>query len=226
MKAKIIELLRSTERPGIENLINYMENESDFFKAPCSSQYHGCKEGGLAEHSMNVCEFALGMIGTSLYIDNLINQVEIGTYQDDKGHLFKNNIHYISLKKSNYNYLKFNNDDSSVIIVSLLHDLGKSTYRGKSNYVPNILTGGKVSEKKPFEVNKDSYFNHELKSILIAKQFIELTEDEEFAIYYHNGLYELSGREIQGKERPLQLLLHFADMWCSRFVEKENQVNE
>ena len=54
MKQKIIELLRSTQRPGIENLINYMENESDFFTAPCSTQYHLSKEGGLAEHSLNV----------------------------------------------------------------------------------------------------------------------------------------------------------------------------
>jgi 23S rRNA maturation-related 3'-5' exoribonuclease YhaM len=55
---------------------------------------------------------------------------------------------------------------------------------------------------------------------MIASKFIELTEEEEFAILYHNGMYVSSGRDIQGKERPLQQLLHFSDMWCSRFVEK------
>jgi 23S rRNA maturation-related 3'-5' exoribonuclease YhaM len=178
VKEKIIELLRSTGRDGIENLITYME-EAEFFTAPCSASHHLNKVGGLAEHSLNVYEFG----------SRLINNIPDGMPCD------------------------------SWRIVSLLHDLGKSTYRGRPTYELNYLASGKVSEKKPYEVNKESYFNHELKSILIAKQFIELTDDEEFAIYYHNGLYEMSGREIQGKERPLQQLLHFADMWCSRFIE-------
>lgn len=177
MTDKIIELLRSTGRDGIENLITYME-EAEFFTAPCSASHHLNKPGGLAEHSLNVYEFVV----------------------NHTGGLIRNSI--LNWK-----------------IVSLLHDLGKSTYRGRPTYEPNILASGKLSDKKPYAVNKESYFNHELKSILIAKQFIELTDDEEFAIYYHNGLYELSGREIQGKERPLQQLLHFADMWCSRFIE-------
>lgn len=178
VKDKIIELLRSTERQGIENLIAYMV-EGDFFTAPCSTSHHLCKVGGLAEHSFNVFQFGYNL-PTLIKCDNINNWK----------------------------------------IVSLLHDLGKSTYKGRSTYEPNYLASGKISDKKPYEVNKESYFTHELKSILIAKQFIELTDDEEFAIYYHNGLYEKSGFEINGKERPLQQLLLFADMWCSRFIEK------
>ena len=183
MKDKIIELLRSTGRDGIENLINYM-SETDFFTAPCSTQHHLCKVGGLAEHSLNVYKLMWDIFHQSHYM----------------------------CSSSELNF-------ANIIIVSLLHDLGKSTYKGRSTYEPNYLASGKISDKKPYEVNKTSYFTHELKSILIAKQFIELTDDEEFVIYYHNGLYEVSGREIQGKERPLQQLLHFADMWCSRFIE-------
>jgi 23S rRNA maturation-related 3'-5' exoribonuclease YhaM len=114
-------------------------------------------------------------------------------------------------------------EPNSIIIVSLLHDLGKASYRGKPNYVPNILKSGKLSETKPYETNKDLLIaDHAYKSCMIASKFIELTEEEEFAILYHNGLYVPSGRDIQGKERPLQLLLHFSDMWCSRFIEKED----
>jgi 23S rRNA maturation-related 3'-5' exoribonuclease YhaM len=54
IKDKIVNLLRQTNRPGIENLINYLQNESDFFTAPCSSQYHLPMPGGLAQHSLNV----------------------------------------------------------------------------------------------------------------------------------------------------------------------------
>lgn len=42
------------QRDGIDSLINYLENESDFFTAPCSTRYHGSFAGGLCEHSLNV----------------------------------------------------------------------------------------------------------------------------------------------------------------------------
>jgi 23S rRNA maturation-related 3'-5' exoribonuclease YhaM len=187
MKEKIIELLRSTQRPGIENLIQHME-EIGFFTAPCSSQYHLCKAGGLAEHSLNVYNYM-----TDMYIG-----VEMGNKPDiDCG-------------------------DGLIEIVAILHDIGKASYRGKPNYTANILKSGKVSDSKPYETNKDRlYISHEIVSLQIISKYIELTEEEEFAILYHNGMYVSSGRDINGKERPLQLLLHFADMWCSRVVEVE-----
>jgi hypothetical protein len=52
-KEQIISLLKSTNRPGIEKVIEYLNN-SDFFKAPASTKYHNSFEGGLAEHSFNV----------------------------------------------------------------------------------------------------------------------------------------------------------------------------
>jgi hypothetical protein len=53
-----------------------------------------------------------------------------------------------------------------------------------------------------------------------------LTEEEEFGILYHNGMYTALGRDISGKERPLQQVLHFSDMYCSRFVESKNKEDE
>ena len=55
MKDKFIELLRSTNRDGIEDLIRFIE-KTDFFKAPASTRFHGAFEGGLLEHSMKVYE--------------------------------------------------------------------------------------------------------------------------------------------------------------------------
>lgn len=53
MKQSYIDLLQSTEREGIKDLVKYLE-KSDFFTAPASSQYHGSYPGGLLEHSLNV----------------------------------------------------------------------------------------------------------------------------------------------------------------------------
>lgn len=53
MKEEFIQLLKSVQRPGIDNLINYLE-KTDFYKAPASTRFHGNYEGGLLEHSLNV----------------------------------------------------------------------------------------------------------------------------------------------------------------------------
>lgn len=53
-KARYIELLRSTGREGIESLIQYLEEETDFFTAPASTKWHGAVYGGLLHHSLEV----------------------------------------------------------------------------------------------------------------------------------------------------------------------------
>lgn len=55
MKEKFIELLKSTNRPGIEDLISFLE-KTDFFTAPASTRFHGSFEGGLVKHSLKVYE--------------------------------------------------------------------------------------------------------------------------------------------------------------------------
>ena len=63
-KEKIIDLLKSTNRDGMDKLIDWLEQEG-FFTCPASTKYHGCFEGGLAKHSLGVydllMEFAKGM---------------------------------------------------------------------------------------------------------------------------------------------------------------------
>ena len=108
----------------------------------------------------------------------------------------------------------------SVIIAAGLHDLGKMGQFEKQLYTPKLLKDGSVG-KVPYEQNKDLLpVDHEIRSIAIASMFIDLTEEEQFAILYHNGLYGTVGRySLQGKETQLYLIVHTADLWCSRFLE-------
>lgn len=110
----------------------------------------------------------------------------------------------------------------SIIIAALLHDLGKMGQYGKTYYEPNYLKSGELSSAKPF-ISSKSLLNvaHELRSVQIAEKFIELTEEEAFAIYYHNGLYTPLGNAVKGHETPLYMLLHSSDMWASRVIENE-----
>lgn len=125
------------------------------------------------------------------------------------------NIGYALLGKVKYAEIR-----DSVIIAAALHDLGKCGDYGKQMYVPNILKSGKVSEAKPFKRNPALLpLDHATRSIKLATLFIDLTEDEEFAIRYHDGLYESANYAVKGNETPLYLILHYADLWSSRVTE-------
>jgi 23S rRNA maturation-related 3'-5' exoribonuclease YhaM len=178
-KEKFDKWFEQIGRVGKYDLLGYLE-KANYFTAPASTQYHGAKESGLLEHSVNVTEL-LWKINTAL------------------------DAPFTS---------------ESIAIVGLFHDIGKTGYYGKPNYVENILKSGKRSESKPYEINKDMLpVPHEVSAIHILSKYINLTEEEVFAILYHNGLYTPVGYGLKGNERKLQTALHFADMWASRFVE-------
>lgn len=179
-KTLICDELRNTCRLGIERLIEYME-QVQFFDAPCSTQYHLAKVGGLAEHSLNVLNCARSMAG-------VLSDVDV--------------------------------PEDSIVIACLLHDLGKCGQYGKPYYQKAPLLKSGKEPAKPFISNSDLLpVAHEMRSIAVAGRFIELTEDEQFAILYHNGMYGANKYDLQGHETPLYMLVHFADMWASRVVE-------
>ena len=55
-KEMILDLLRSTERDGIDKLSDYLFDSTDFFTAPASTRFHNNFSGGLAQHCLNVYE--------------------------------------------------------------------------------------------------------------------------------------------------------------------------
>lgn len=59
-KREFIELLRSTGRDGVDDLIDYLdEGRNHFFTAPASVNHHLNCDGGLVQHSLSVCHAAL-----------------------------------------------------------------------------------------------------------------------------------------------------------------------
>lgn len=54
LKERFIAVYKETvTREGSDSLLDWLEH-SDFFVAPASTRYHGCYEGGLLQHSLNV----------------------------------------------------------------------------------------------------------------------------------------------------------------------------
>ncbi len=46
------ELMRQVNREGKEELLKYIKEETDFFTAPASTNFHLACEGGLLQHTM------------------------------------------------------------------------------------------------------------------------------------------------------------------------------
>ncbi|WP_130807671.1 HD domain-containing protein [Senegalia massiliensis] len=116
--------------------------------------------------------------------------------------------------------MNFGLSQESIIIVALFHDLGKCKYYGQDNYIENILKSGKKSSTKPYTHNPERRgVPHEIASIHMISKFIELSQEEMFAILHHNGMYGDLKYQLQGNETKLQTLIHFADLWSSRFLE-------
>jgi len=53
MKSKIKKLLLSVKRPGIKELVKWLET-TDYFTAPASTRFHEARKNGLLNHCWNV----------------------------------------------------------------------------------------------------------------------------------------------------------------------------
>jgi len=115
-------------------------------------------------------------------------------------------------------------EDESCAIVSLLHDLGKAGTPEGALYLKNQPTERQkqygYGASVPYSFNNNlTYLSVPIRSLYLALPFITLSEDEAQAIVYHDGQYVDDNRSVANKERPLTLLLHYADNWCGFVVE-------
>lgn len=180
------------ERDGIENLMEWLEHETDFFTAPASTRYHGSYEGGLVEHSLNVYD---------RLVWEMENTVGVGWQE----------IY----------------SPESVAIVALFHDLCKidryvitEKWRKDEN--------GDWEAYEAYEYNKEkAEMGHGAQSVFYLQKFIQLTEFEAQAIFWHMGAYDISPYATLGacsetfKWNPLSFLTHRADMAATYVTENE-----
>lgn len=61
LKQRFVEICASINRPGMDDLMAWLER-SDFYTAPASSRFHGDYKGGLLEHSLNVYDKLTGYV--------------------------------------------------------------------------------------------------------------------------------------------------------------------
>ena len=115
-------------------------------------------------------------------------------------------------------------DDESCVIVALLHDLGKAGTPEGAQYLKNEPTPRQrqygYGPTYPYSFNKDlTFLSIPVRSLYLALPYISLSEEEAQAIVYHDGQYVEDNRSVAKNERPLTLLLQYADNWCGFIVE-------
>jgi len=107
-KEEILALLHGINRPGIDNVIKYLQ-ESTYFTARCHSHHHFC--GGLAVHSLGVYnEFEklnTGLPEDSIRIVSLLHDI-CKAHLPKYDHIGKGHHGYRSVKLLNALGLKFN----------------------------------------------------------------------------------------------------------------------
>lgn len=79
-REEFVSLLKSTERPGIDDVITDLDNLG-FFEAPASAGHHLNVAGGLVEHSLNTYKAALavfeGMMKIEPYLEREVKRESI-----------------------------------------------------------------------------------------------------------------------------------------------------
>lgn len=195
--------MAKVKRPGIDKLMDYIR-KSDFYTAPASTKFHLSCESGLLQHSLNVLDALRGLL------------------QEEQTNEDGTKAWFYTVAGTSVAQIK----DESVILIALLHDICKTCfYSTSTRNVKNEKTG--KWEKVPFyTVNDLMPLGHGPKSAMLIKNYIKLTSEEMYAIWWHMGFTGSTGTDTATisqaiDKHPLIWALHTADMMASHFMEGE-----
>lgn len=214
-KERFISLLRSTNREGIEKVLNWLESDRcDFFRAPASAKFHGNYPGGLCEHSLNVYNTAMHMRDYVLALS----------------HKYGESVAEIC-------------PDESVIICALLHDICKTNLYDKEIKVfkdENAPIGNQWKHYESYVINDKFPMGHGEKSVfLLQKLGLQLSGQEALAIRHHMGIWDIGAVMSDYLKHaynqtmntvPLAVLIALSDAFASYTMEecidpKENPID-
>lgn len=198
-RLEFINLLRSTKRENIENLILWLDTKSDFFTAPSSSKYHGNIEGGLCQHCLNVYYAA---------------KAEFENIKKLGRHSIINNS---SISEDN------------LIIASLLHDFCKINFYKKITKIFKDDATNTWHHYYTYEIEDNFPIGHGEKSVVMLQNFIKLTWNEILAIRWHmsahdSGIATSTTERIAMYDSmtkcPLVIILQNADLFATYMMEE------
>lgn len=191
MKERFETLLSSVSRDGIDKLLDFIR-KSDFYTAPASTRFHGAKEGGLLEHSLNVYDCLEHK--TSGHADNIWKPVMENV--DENTVIIVSLLHDIC--KTYYYTIEMRN---------------KKNERGQWESVPFYT----VDDKFPYGHGEKSVMMIEqfIKLSMAERMAIR------WHMGAYSGEKDWNTLGIAYEKYPLVLALHEADMEATYLMEKE-----
>ncbi len=192
-------LLFSTKRPGIEKLVEYIR-KTDFYTAPASTKYHGCHEGGLLEHSLNVYKCLMAKKNSETWREVFQNIT-------DENIIITALLH--DLCKTNFYVVEMKNK-------KVYSETGtKMDSNGRYDWVS--VPGYSIEDKNPM--------GHGEKSVIMIMNFIKLVPNETYGILFHMGFTlpkeEWNTLSAAIQKHPFILAVHEADLEATYLLEKE-----
>ena len=193
-KKEFIEIYqRYIRRKGSKELLKWLE-DTDFFKAPASTKYHGAHEGGLCEHSLNVYRF--------FYQEILQRASEFSGLKC----LDTDTEEMVAICALFHDVCKVNK--------YVLHTRSiKNEATGQWEKVPYYSVGE----------NKFPY-GHGEGSVWLIERFMRLSVEESIIIRWHMGGFDdaAKGYDLSAafRQYPNAMLLHIADMKATYLLDR------
>ena len=200
------ELMRQVNREGKEELLKYIKEETDFFTAPASTNFHLACEGGLLQHSLNVYDCLMLKKQNPVW-EPILRDVP------QESLIIVSLLH--DLCKANF-YVKTTRNVKT-------YEPEKVT-AAPSRQVKHDDMGDFIWETVPgYRIEDSLPLGHGEKSVIMIMDHMSLMEEEQLAIRWHmmfseeKSTYSSVGKAME--MYPLVLALHEADMEDSKLFE-------
>jgi len=174
--------------------------DSDFFKAPASTMYHGNWQGGLSEHCLMVLAQTVKLCSAmGVVLPGLRGNIVDGVEQPPDGERLA--------------YLR------EMVLAALLHDVAKANYYEQSTR--NVRDGSGQWRQVPFYKRREGvpFLPHGVESLSRIERWFPLRDAWRSAVVHHMGAFDggnLESFSVSCRAYPEVLLLHTADMWAAQ----------
>lgn len=200
------ELMRQVNREGKEELLKYIKEETDFFTAPASTNFHLACEGGLLQHSLNVYDCLMLKKQNPVW-EPILRDVP------QESLIIVSILH--DLCKANYyvrNSKNVKNYNPEKVAAAQKWQVKHDT---QGNFIWETVPGYRIEDSLPL--------GHGEKSVISIMNHMSLTEEEQLTIRWHmmfseeKSTYSSVGKAVE--LYPIVLALHEADVEASKLFE-------
>ena len=204
--ARYEALLSSVNRNGIDKLLGYIRNNTDFYKAPASTRFHLACEGGLLQHSLNVYDCLVAKKDSPIWKPILAGI-------PDESLIIMALLH--DLCKANFYMEGTKNQKTYDPEKVAAAEPWQRKHDQAGDYIWETV--------KTYQVDDQLPLGHGEKSVMLVQCYIRLTMQEVMAIRWHMGFsdvrenYNSIGQAME--KYPVVLALNEADLEATKILE-------